>query len=161
MHLGAAPKFGVQEMSQKTYSARAGDIKRQWHVIDVSDKVLGRAASQIATLLKGKHKAMYTPSIDTGDHVIVINADKVKVTGKKETDKLYYRHPRAGFPGALKITTLQKLRQRHPEDVILNAVRRMLPRSALGRQMMTKLKVYAGDTHPHAAQKPVAFEVEA
>lgn len=148
-------------MSQKTYSAKAADIKRQWHVIDVSDKVLGRAASQIATLLKGKHKAMYTPSIDTGDHVIVINADKVKVTGKKETDKLYYRHPHAGFPGALKITNLQKLRQRHPEDVILNAVRRMLPRNALGRQMMTKLKVYAGDTHPHAAQKPVAFEVEA
>ena len=148
-------------MSQKTYSAKAADIKRQWHVIDVSDKVLGRAASQIATLLKGKHKAMYTPSIDTGDHVIVINADKVKVTGKKETDKLYYRHPHAGFPGALKITNLQKLRQRHPEDVIINAVRRMLPRNALGRQMMTKLKVYAGDTHPHAAQKPAAFEVEA
>ncbi|RKH57605.1 50S ribosomal protein L13 [Corallococcus aberystwythensis] len=148
-------------MSQKTYSAKAGDIKRQWHVIDVSDKVLGRAASQIATLLKGKHKPTYTPSIDTGDHVIVINADKVKVTGTKETDKLYYRHPYAGFPGALKITNLQKLRQRHPEDVILNAVRRMLPRSALGRQMMTKLKVYAGDTHPHTAQQPVAYKVEA
>ncbi|MBU8899489.1 50S ribosomal protein L13 [Corallococcus sp. H22C18031201] len=148
-------------MSQKTYSARAADIKRQWHVIDVSDKVLGRAASQIATLLKGKHKPTYTPSIDTGDHVIVINADKVKVTGTKETDKHYYRHPHAGFPGALKITTLEKLRQRHPEDIILNAVRRMLPRNALGRQMMTKLKVYAGDTHPHAAQKPVAREVEA
>ncbi|RKH37688.1 50S ribosomal protein L13 [Corallococcus sicarius] len=148
-------------MSQKTYSAKAADIKRQWHVIDVSDKVLGRAASQIATLLKGKHKPTYTPSIDTGDHVIVINADKVKVTGTKETDKLYYRHPYAGFPGALKITNLQKLRARHPEDVILNAVRRMLPRSALGRQMMTKLKVYAGDTHPHTAQKPVAYNVEA
>ncbi|RKH03253.1 50S ribosomal protein L13 [Corallococcus praedator] len=148
-------------MSQKTYSAKAADIKRQWHVIDVSDKVLGRAASQIATLLKGKHKPTYTPSIDTGDHVIVINADKVKVTGTKETDKLYYRHPYAGFPGALKITNLQKLRAKHPEDVILNAVRRMLPRSALGRQMMTKLKVYAGDTHPHTAQQPVAYKVEA
>ncbi|MFP2931391.1 50S ribosomal protein L13 [Pyxidicoccus sp. 3LG] len=148
-------------MSQKTYSAKAGDIKRQWHVIDLSDKVLGRAASQIATLLKGKHKAMYTPSIDTGDHVVVINAEKVKVTGTKEQDKLYYRHSRAGFPGGLKITNLEKLRQRHPEDVIINAVRRMLPRNALGRQMMTKLKVYAGDTHPHAAQKPSAFEVEA
>lgn len=148
-------------MSQKTYSAKAGDIKRQWHVIDVSDKVLGRAASQIATLLKGKHKAIYTPSIDTGDHVVVINAEKVKVTGTKEQDKMYYRHPRAGFPGALKSTNLEKLRQRHPEDIIINAVRRMLPRNALGRQMMTKLKVYAGDTHPHAAQKPAAFEVEA
>ena len=147
-------------MSQKTYSAKAGDIKRQWHVIDVSDKVLGRAASQIATLLKGKHKPTYTPHIDTGDHVIVINADKVKVTGTKETDKQYYRHPYAGFPGALKITNLQKLRQRHPEDIILNAVRRMLPRNALGRQMMTKLKVYAGDTHPHTAQKPVPYEIK-
>lgn len=148
-------------MSQRTYSAKPADIKRQWHVIDVNDKVLGRAASQIATLLKGKHKAMYTPSIDTGDHVIVINADKVKVTGTKEQDKMYYRHPRAGFPGALKSTNLAKLRARHPEDVILNAVRRMLPRNALGRQMMTKLKVYAGSTHPHTAQQPVAREVEA
>ena len=148
-------------MSQRTYSAKPADIKRQWHVIDVSDKVLGRAASQIATLLKGKHKAIYTPSIDTGDHVIVINAAKVRVTGKKEEAKMYYRHPHAGFPGALKRTNLAKLRQRHPEDIILNAVRRMLPRNALGRQMMTKLKVYAGDTHPHAAQKPVAREVEA
>jgi large subunit ribosomal protein L13 len=148
-------------MSQRTYSAKPADIKRQWHVIDVSDKVLGRAASQIATLLKGKHKAIYTPSIDTGDHVIVINAAQVKVTGKKEQQKLYHRQPRAGFPGALKTTNLEKLRQRHPEDVIINAVKRMLPRNALGRQMMTKLKVYAADTHPHAAQKPVAREVEA
>jgi large subunit ribosomal protein L13 len=148
-------------MSQRTYSAKAGDITRQWHLIDVNDKVLGRAASQIATLLKGKHKAMYTPSIDTGDHVVVINAEKVKVTGKKEEQKLYHRQPRAGFPGALKTTNLAKLRQRHPEDVIINAVKRMLPRNALGRQMMTKLKVYAGPTHPHAAQKPAVREVEA
>ncbi|OJH40800.1 50S ribosomal protein L13 [Cystobacter ferrugineus] len=148
-------------MSQRTYSAKPADIKRQWHVIDVNDKVLGRAASQIATLLKGKHKPTYTPSIDTGDHVIVINAEKVKVTGTKEQDKMYYRHPRAGFPGALKSTNLAKLRVRHPEDIIINAVRRMLPRNALGRQMMTKLKVYAGNTHPHAAQQPVAREVEA
>jgi len=148
-------------MSQRTYSAKPADIKREWHIIDVNGKVLGRAASQIATLLKGKHKPMYTPSMDTGDHVIVINADKVKVTGTKEQDKMYYRHPRAGFPGALKSTNLAKLRARHPEDVIINAVRRMLPRNALGRQMMTKLKVYAGDTHPHAAQKPTAREVEA
>jgi large subunit ribosomal protein L13 len=148
-------------MSQRTYSAKPADIKREWHIIDVNGKVLGRAASQIATLLKGKHKPMYTPSIDTGDHVIVINADKVKVTGTKEQDKMYYRHPRAGFPGALKSTNLAKLRARHPEDIILNAVRRMLPRNALGRQMMTKLKVYAGDTHPHAAQKPATREVEA
>ncbi|HEX8824203.1 MAG TPA: 50S ribosomal protein L13 [Archangium sp.] len=148
-------------MSQRTYSAKPADIKREWHVVDLNGKVLGRAASQIATLLKGKHKAMYTPSMDTGDHVIVINAEKVRVTGKKEQAKMYYRHALAGFPGGLKSTNLEKLRQRHPEDIILNAVRRMLPRNALGRQMMTKLKVYAGDTHPHAAQKPVAREVEA
>ena len=148
-------------MSNRTYSARPADVKRAWHVIDVSDKVLGRAASQIATLLKGKHKPIYTPSMDTGDHVIVINAAKVKVTGSKETEKLYYRHPRAGFPGALKTTNLATLRARHPEDVIINAVRRMLPRNALGRKMMTKLKVYPGDTHPHAAQKPEPRQVEA
>lgn len=148
-------------MPTRTYSAKKADIQRQWHVIDVSEKVLGRAASQIATLLKGKHKPMYTPSIDTGDHVIVINAAKVRVTGTKEQDKLYRRHPRAGFPGALKTTNLAKLRDRHPEDIITNAVRRMLPRSALGRQMMTKLKVYPGAEHPHAAQKPSAREVEA
>ena len=148
-------------MSNRTYSARPADVKRAWHVIDVSDKVLGRAASQIATILKGKHKPIYTPSLDTGDHVIVINAAKVKVTGSKETNKLYYRHPRAGFPGALKTTNLATLRDRHPEDIIINAVRRMLPRNALGRKMMTKLKVYAGDQHPHAAQKPEPRQVEA
>jgi large subunit ribosomal protein L13 len=136
-------------------------VKRAWHVVDVADKVLGRAASQIATLLKGKHKAIYTPSLDTGDHVIVINAAKVKVTGTKESKKLYHRHPRAGFPGALKTTNLASLRARHPEDIVLNAVRRMLPRNALGRQMMTKLRVYAGDTHPHVAQKPEPRQVEA
>ena len=148
-------------MSNRTYSAKPADVKRAWHVIDVSDKVLGRAASQIASILKGKHKPIYTPSLDTGDHVIVINAAKVKVTGSKETNKLYYRHPRAGFPGALKTTNLATLRARHPEDIIVNAVRRMLPRNALGRKMMTKLKVYAGDQHPHAAQKPEARQVEA
>jgi large subunit ribosomal protein L13 len=148
-------------MATRTYSAKKDEIKRQWHVVDVADKVLGRAASQIATLLKGKHKAIYTPSIDTGDHVIVINAAKVKVTGNKETDKKYYRQPRAGFPGALKTTNLGTLRSRHPEDIVINAVRRMLPRNALGRQMMSKLKVYPDDKHPHAAQKPAAREVDA
>ncbi|MGZ6162641.1 MAG: 50S ribosomal protein L13 [Myxococcaceae bacterium] len=148
-------------MSNRTYSAKPADVKRAWHVIDVSDKVLGRAASQIATLLKGKHKPIYTPSMDTGDHVIVLNAAKVKVTGSKETNKLYYRHPRAGFPGALKTTNLADLRARHPEDVVINAVRRMLPRNALGRKMMTKLKVYPGEQHPHSAQKPEPRQVEA
>ena len=148
-------------MSQRTYSAKPADIKRQWHIVDINDKILGRAASQIAALLKGKHKAIYTPSIDTGDHVIVINAAKVKVTGTKETNKLYHRQPRAGFPGALKTTNFKTLLARHPTDVITAAVRRMLPRNALGRQMMTKLKVYADDKHPHVAQQPVARSVEA
>lgn len=146
---------------QRTYSAKAGDIKREWHVIDVSGKVLGRAASQIATLLKGKHKPMYTPSIDTGDHVVVINAEKVRVTGSKATQKMYYRHPNAGFPGGLKSSNFETLQKRHPEDIILNAVRRMLPRNALGRQMMTKLRVYAGDKHPHVAQKPAPKQIDA
>ncbi len=146
---------------QRTYSAKAGDIQRAWHVVDVSDKVLGRAASQIAAILKGKHKPMYTPSIDTGDHVVVINADKVKVTGNKASQKMYYRHPFAGFPGALKESNYETLQRRHPEDIVINAVRRMLPRNALGRQQMTKLHVYAGDKHPHTAQKPAAKQVEA
>lgn len=148
-------------MSQRTYSAKAKDIVRAWHIVDVGDKVLGRAASQIASLLKGKHKPMYTPSMDTGDHVIVINAAKVKVTGTKSVKKLYRRQTVAGFPGGLKTTNFETLQKRHPEDIVYHAVRRMLPRSNLGRQMMTKLKVYADDKHPHAAQKPVAKTVEA
>jgi large subunit ribosomal protein L13 len=148
-------------MPHKTYSASPKDIRREWHVIDVTDKVLGRAASQIATLLKGKHKPIYTPSMDTGDHVVVINAAKVKVTGTKSVKKLYHRQPRAGFPGALKTTNYETLQKRHPEDIVFHAVRRMLPRTALGRQMMTKLRVYADDKHPHGAQKPVAKTVEA
>jgi large subunit ribosomal protein L13 len=146
---------------QRTYSAKAKDIKHEWHVIDVNGKVLGRACSQIASLLKGKHKPMYTPSIDTGDHVIVINAEKVKVTGNKASQKMYYRHALAGMPGALKSSNYTTLQRRHPEDIILNAVRRMMPRNALGRQMMTKLRVYAGDKHPHVAQKPTAKSVNA
>lgn len=146
---------------QRTYSAKAQDIKHEWHIIDVSNKVLGRAASQIATLLKGKHKPMYTPSIDTGDHVVVINAEKVKITGSKASQKMYHRHVVAGMPGALKSSNFETLQRRHPEDIILNAVRRMLPRNALGRQMMTKLRVYAGDKHPHAGQKPAAKQVNA
>ena len=141
---------------QRTYSAKAKDIKHEWHIIDVSDKVLGRACSQIASLLKGKHKPMYTPSIDTGDHVVVINAAKVRVTGNKATQKMYYRHPHAGFPGALKRSNYETLMRRHPADILTLAVQRMLPRNALGRQMMTKLKVYADDKHPHAGQQPAA-----
>ncbi|MGC3998178.1 MAG: 50S ribosomal protein L13 [Anaeromyxobacter sp.] len=130
---------------------------KKWWLVDATDLTVGRTATRIASILKGKHKPSYTPSIDTGDFVVVVNAGKVKFTGKKETDKTFFTHTM--HPGGEKLTPMNKLRQRHPEDILLNAVRRMLPRSALGRQMMTKLKVYAGDTHPHAAQKPEALKL--
>ncbi|HET8539825.1 MAG TPA: 50S ribosomal protein L13 [Anaeromyxobacter sp.] len=125
---------------------------RKWWLVDANEKTVGRLATRIASVLKGKHKPSYTPSIDTGDFVVVVNAGKVRFSGKKETDKTFFTHTM--YPGGAKLTPMNKLRERHPEDLVLNAVRRMLPRSALGRQMMTKLKVYAGDKHPHAAQKP-------
>jgi large subunit ribosomal protein L13 len=125
---------------------------RKWWVVDANEKTVGRLATRIASILKGKHKPTYTPSMDTGDFVVVVNAGKVRFTGKKETDKVFFSHTM--HPGGAKQTPMNKLRERHPEDIVLNAVRRMLPRNALGRQMMTKLKVYAGDKHPHAAQKP-------
>ncbi len=141
-----------------THSAsRAEALKsRKWWLVDANDKTVGRLASRIASVLKGKHKALYTPSIDTGDFVVVVNAEKARFTGKKETDKTFFTHTM--HPGGAKLTTMSKLRERHPEDILLNAVRRMLPRNALGRQMITKLKVYAGDKHPHAAQKPEALQ---
>lgn len=142
-----------------TYSAKPADIKRRWFVVDVDGKVLGRAASQIASILKGKLNPRYTPSFDTGDHVVVVNAATVKLTGTKEQNKLYYDH--SLHAGGLKTRTAGKLRESKPEDLVIRAVRRMLPRNALGRQMMTKLKVYAGPEHKHAAQQPVEFKVEA
>ncbi len=144
-------------MSRTTHSATRDEALqgRQWWVVDGTDQTVGRLATRLATILKGKHKPLYTPSLDTGDFVVVVNAGKVKFTGKKETDKTFFTHTM--HPGGEKLTPMNKLRAKHPEDIIINAVRRMLPRSALGRQMMTKLKVYAGDTHPHAAQKPQAL----
>ena len=144
-------------MSRTTHSATRDEALqgRAWWVVDGTDQTVGRLATRLATILKGKHKPIYTPSLDTGDFVVVVNAGKVKYTGKKETDKTFFTH--SMHPGGEKLTPMDKLRARHPEDLIINAVRRMLPRSALGRQMMTKLKVYAGDTHPHAAQKPQAL----
>jgi large subunit ribosomal protein L13 len=144
-------------MSKSTHSATRDEALngRAWWVVDGADQTVGRLATRIATILKGKHKPLYTPSMDTGDFVVVVNAGKVKFTGKKETDKTFFTH--SMHPGGEKLTPMDKLRARHPEDLILNAVRRMLPRSPLGRQMMTKLKVYAGETHPHAAQKPQAL----
>ena len=141
-----------------THSAtKAEALKaRKWWLVDANDKTVGRLASRIASVLKGKHKALYTPSLDTGDFVVVVNAEKVRFTGKKESDKTFFSHTM--HPGGAKHTPMNKLRERHPEDILLNAVRRMLPRTALGRQMMTKLKVYAGEKHPHAAQKPEALQ---
>jgi large subunit ribosomal protein L13 len=141
-------------MNNGTHSATKSEAlqSRHWWILDAADLAVGRAASQVAKILKGKHKPIYTPSLDTGDFVVVVNAEKVRFTGSKETDKLYFTH--SMHPGGEKLTPAHKLRARHPEDVFRLAVKRMLPRSALGRAMMTKLKVYAGATHPHAAQKP-------
>ncbi len=134
----------------KTYSTKASDIKREWHVIDASGRILGRLASEVAQLLRGKHKPIYVPHLDTGDYVIVINADKVRVTGNKAKQKLYYRH--SGYPGGLKSTSLAEMMKSHPTRVIEHAVKGMLPKGPLGRAMFKKLKVYAGPDHPHQAQ---------
>jgi large subunit ribosomal protein L13 len=138
----------------KTYSTKVSEIERQWHVIDASGKVLGRLATQIATLLMGKHKPMFSPNLDTGDFVVVINAEKVRVTGNKAKEKLYYRH--SGYPGGLKSISLERMMQTKPTRVIEYAVKGMLPHTKLGAQMMKKLKVYGGDTHPHQAQTKTA-----
>jgi large subunit ribosomal protein L13 len=134
----------------KTYSTKASDIEREWHVIDASGKTLGRLASEVARLLRGKHKPIFAPHLDTGDYVIVINADKVRVTGNKAKQKLYYRH--SGYPGGLKSSSLAEMMENQPTRAIEHAVRGMLPKNPLGRAMFKKLKVYAGPNHPHQAQ---------
>jgi large subunit ribosomal protein L13 len=144
-------------MTVRTFSPKADDIQRQWHVIDASDVVLGRLASQAATLLRGKHKPIFAPHVDTGDFVIVINAEKIALTGNKLADKHAYRH--SGYPGGLSSITYGALLAKNPERVIEKAVKGMLPKNTLGRQMLRKLKVYAGPEHPHKAQQPVAFEI--
>ena len=141
----------------KTYAVRASEIERQWWVVDASDQTLGRLATRIATLLEGKHKPIYSPHIDTGDHVVVVNAGKVKVTGNKLIQKRYYRH--SGYPGGLKEESLQALLARKPELVIERAVKGMLPQNRLGRAMFKKLKVYSGAEHPHQAQQPQAAKL--
>ncbi len=140
-----------------TPSIRARDIERRWVLVDVDGLVLGRAASRIAHILKGKHKPKYTPHADVGDHVVVINAEKIRLTGRKEENKVYYCH--TGYVGGLKTSTAAVVREKRPEDLIYNAVRRMLPRTPLGRSMMRKLRVYAGGEHPHIAQKPEAIQL--
>jgi large subunit ribosomal protein L13 len=134
----------------KTYSPRASDISRQWHLVDASGKTLGRLATQIATLLKGKHKPIYTPHMDTGDFVVVLNASKVLVSGKKADQKMYYHH--SGYPGGLKSRNFNEMMRKKPSRIIELAVKGMLPHNRQGRAMLRRLKVYAGDTHPHQAQ---------
>src|SRR5688572_11305008 len=141
----------------KTYVATPADRQRNWLLVDAEGKTLGRLATQIADALRGKRKPEYTPHVDTGDFVIVINAEKISVTGKKLTDKKYYRH--SGYPGGLKSRTLAEMLDRRPEEVIRKAVKGMLPRNRLSRRQITKLKVYAGPEHPHAAQQPVPMEI--
>ncbi len=130
--------------------AKKEDLQKDWYVVDLADKVLGRAATQIATVLRGKHKAIYTPSVDTGDFVIVLNAEKIRLTGNKLSQKMYYRH--SGFTGGITATSAEKLLEKKPEELIKKAVKGMLPKNKLGRQMYRKLKVYCGTEHPHQAQ---------
>ncbi len=141
----------------KTFSAKPQDVRRQWHVVDAEGKTLGRVATEIARVLRGKHKPEYTPHVDTGDYVVVINAEKIGVTGRKLSDKMYHHH--TGYIGNLKSTNLEKLLATRPERAIENAVKGMMPRNPLGRAMFRKLKVYAGPDHPHAAQQPQAMEI--
>jgi large subunit ribosomal protein L13 len=142
----------------KTWVAKPAERQRDWYVVDASGKTLGRLATQIADILRGKRKPEYTPHLDVGDFVIVVNAEKISVTGNKLAAKRYYRH--SGYPGGLRSRTLQEMLDRRPEEVIRKAVRGMLPRNRLGRKQLTKLKVYAGPDHPHAAQKPETMEIE-
>jgi large subunit ribosomal protein L13 len=141
----------------RTYTPKPGDVERQWYVIDASDVVLGRLASHVATLLRGKHKPVFAPHVDTGDFVVVVNAGKVALTGAKADQKLDYRH--SGYPGGLRATSYAQLLEKNPRRAVEKAVRGMLPHNRLSRQQITKLKVYAGPEHPHAAQKPIPFEI--
>lgn len=141
----------------KTHSVTPDEVTRVWYLVDAEDQTLGRLASRVAQVLRGKHKPIYTPHLDTGDHVLVINAEKVALTGKKLEQKKYYRH--SGYPGGLKEISVKRVLEKHPERVIEGAVRGMLPKGKLGRQMMKKLRVYAGPKHPHAAQRPVAIDI--
>ncbi|CAB4887526.1 MAG: 50S ribosomal protein L13 [Actinobacteria bacterium] len=141
----------------RTYSPKAGEISRTWHVIDATDVVLGRLASHVAKLLRGKHKVIFAPHVDTGDFVIIINADKVVLTGSKKQQKMDYRH--SGFPGGLRATSYTELMETNPRRAVEKAVKGMLPHNKLGRQQITKLKVYSGSDHLHTAQQPVQYEI--
>ena len=141
----------------KTFSAKAHEVRRDWYVVDAADKTLGRLASEIARRLRGKHKPVYTPHVDTGDYVVVVNADKIRVTGRKASDKMYHHH--TGYIGNLKSISFEKLQAKAPGRVLELAVKGMLPKNPLGRAMYRKLKIYAGPEHQHAAQQPKALEI--
>ena len=141
----------------KTFTAKAHEVEHGWYIVDATGKVLGRVASEIARRLRGKHKPEYTPHVDTGDYIVVVNADKLRVTGNKTKDKLYHRH--SGYPGGLYTTSFEKLQQKHPERVLRFAVKGMLPKGPLGYAMIKKMKVYAGAEHPHSAQQPKTLEI--
>ena len=141
----------------KTFSAKSHEVERGWYIVDATGKVLGRVASEIARRLRGKHKPEFTPHVDTGDYIVVVNADKLRVTGNKTKDKLYHRH--STYPGGLYTTSFEKLQQKHPERVLRLAVKGMLPKGPLGYAMIKKMKVYAGAEHPHSAQQPKALEI--
>ena len=141
----------------KTFSAKAQDVQRDWFVINAEGKTLGRLATEVAVRLKGKHKAIFTPNADTGDYIVIVNAEKVRVTGRKESQKMYHRH--TGYPGGLKSMNFDELRSHAPERIIEQAVKGMLPRNPLGRTMLRKLKVYAGSEHPHSAQQPKELDI--
>jgi large subunit ribosomal protein L13 len=143
----------------KTYSAKPAEVKRDWYVVDADDKVLGRLASEIARRLRGKHKPEYTPHVDTGDYIVVVNAGKLRVTGNKELDKKYYRH--TGYPGGIYETTFGKMQERFPGRALEKAVKGMLPKGPLGYAMIKKMKIYAGADHPHEAQQPKPLEINA
>ena len=141
----------------KTFSAKPAEVTRDWYVVDVADKVLGRVATEIALRLRGKHKPEYTPHVDTGDHIVVINAEKIAVTGNKENAKIYYHN--TGFPGGIKDVTVRELRERAPERIIENAVKGMMPKNPLGRAMLKKLHIYVGEEHKHQAQSPKVLDL--
>jgi len=141
----------------KTFSAKPAEVTHEWFVIDATDKVLGRVASEVALRLRGKHKPIYTPHVDTGDYIVVVNVDKLRVTGRKAENKIYYRH--SGYPGGIYSTSFAKLHARHPDRVLKLAVKGMLPKGPLGYAMLKKMKIYAGVSHPHAAQQPKNLEI--
>jgi len=143
----------------KTFVAKPGDYSRDWYVVDATDKVLGRLASQVAMCLRGKHKPVFTPNVDTGDFIVVVNAEKVKLTGRKLDQKMYYRH--SGYPGGITGSTAKRLKQTKPEELLRQAVRGMLPKNRLGRKLIKKLKVYVGPEHPHTAQQPQPWPYQA